>query len=79
MTEQQALEEAKRRWGESGAVRERPATLYKGRAGPGRLARYRFVVGNGRLGSACTIVGQGHSWAEAFEDARPTFAGSPAT
>lgn len=41
------------------------------RVGPGRLARYRYEVGNGGLRRTCTIVGQGDSWAEAFEDARP--------
>ncbi len=71
MTQREAELEAKRRWGSSGAVRLRDETLYKGRSGPGRLARYRFVVGDGRLGPACTFIGQGNSWAEAFADVRP--------
>ena len=71
MTQQEATVEAQRRWGTSGAARLRGPALYKGRSGPGRLARYRFLVGNGRLGPSCTILGQGNSWLEAFEDARP--------
>ena len=71
MNQDQAVQEAKRRWGSSGHVRLRAASLYKGRGGPGRLARYRYVVGNGRLGTECSILGQGNSWLEAFEDARP--------
>jgi hypothetical protein len=76
MTERQAMMEAKRRWGESGVVRLHPPAVDRGRGRPGRLARYRYVVGNGRLGRSCTIVGQGNSWGEAFDDARPrpTFA-----
>jgi hypothetical protein len=70
MTAQEALLEAKGRWGESGSVRLREPS-HRGSAQPGRLARYRFEVGNGDLGAECTIFGQGHSWAEAFEDAQP--------
>ncbi len=69
-TQQQALTEARRRWGPTGAVRLRPPSPHQGRQGPGRLARYRYVVGNGGLGSHCTILGQGDSWSEAFDDAR---------
>jgi hypothetical protein len=71
MTEQQAMVEAKRRWGDTGVVRQRAPSLYKGRGGPGRLARYRYMVGDGQLGARCTIMGQGNSWSEAFDDARP--------
>lgn len=70
MTGREALNEAKRLWGDDGTIRLRPPTPHKGRMGPGRLARYRYEVGNGRLGSNCTIMGQGHSWSEAFADAR---------
>jgi hypothetical protein len=67
MTNEQALAEARRRWGSSGKVRqlgspsERPGTR-------GRLARYRFTVGNNDLGPSCTIKGQGDSWRAAFDD-----------
>jgi hypothetical protein len=71
LTKPQALTEAKRRWGGGGAVRLRPPSLYTEGRGPGRLARYRYMVGNGGLGRGCTIMGQGNSWSEAFDDARP--------
>lgn len=71
MNRQQAEQEAVRRWGPSGRVRLRAEGAFKGRKQAGRLARYRYEVGNGGLGPACTILGQGHSWSEAFEDARP--------
>jgi len=71
MTQQQALAEAVKRWGTTGAVRIRPGPVGK-RTGGGRLARYRFTVGNGGLGKLCTVQGQGDTWREAFEDARPT-------
>lgn len=79
LTEQQALLEARRRWGDTGAVRLRAPPTYKAGRAPGRLARYPYVVGNGRLGPSCTVLGQGNSWAEAFEDAkpRPKFAQRP--
>ncbi len=72
MTQLQALAEAVRRWGPSGAIRLRPAPARKGHPGTGRLARYRFIVGNGGLGKLRTIEGQGDTWLEAFADARPT-------
>ncbi|MBL8952121.1 MAG: hypothetical protein JNK82_15165 [Myxococcaceae bacterium] len=68
MNQREALEEAKRRWGATGAIQLRaPST----NGGTGRLARYRYIVGNGRLGAACSLMGQGNSWVEAFEDVRP--------
>ena len=71
LTEQQALAEARRRWGDTGAVRERPAPVTARSGGVrGRLARYRFVVGNLDLGKHCSVQGQGDSWREAFADAR---------
>jgi hypothetical protein len=78
MTQQDAEHEAQRRWGPSGRARLRAPSLYKGRGGPGRLARYRYVVGNGKLGVNCSILGQGNSWVEAFEDARPRVTGRQA-
>ena len=75
MSREQAEREARRRWGPTGEVRMRGVAQYKSSRGPGRLARYRYVVGNGRLKGACTILGQGNSWREAFEDARPRPAG----
>ena len=70
MTKAQALIEARRRWGDGGAVHMRPAPVNGGSSRRGRLARYRFVVGNGSLGKRCSIQGQGDSWRAAFEDAR---------
>jgi hypothetical protein len=70
MTQLEALEEAKRRWGPTGRARMRGGLGANGRGVPGRLARYRFVVGNGKLGVSCTILGQGDTWAEAFADSR---------
>jgi hypothetical protein len=72
MTAEEAQAEAVRRWGESGAIRTRQDTASTVRNGRGRLARYRFTVGNGYLGKACSVQGQGHTWREAFDDARPS-------
>ena len=70
MTLQQAQAEAVKRWGPSGTVRFLPP-----RSGRplmrGRLARYCCTVGNGFAGSLYSIEGQGHTWREAFSDARP--------
>ncbi len=74
MTEEQALAEAKKRWGASGAIRLRTDSSTSGRVHRGRLARYRCVVGNGGLGKDCSIEGQGDTWEEAFLDARPVTA-----
>jgi hypothetical protein len=74
MTQDDAAKEAVKRWGRSGTVRFRPPAPGRGRDRAGRLARYRYLVGNGHLGSSCTILGQGNSWREAFEDARPRLA-----
>ena len=72
LTEKEALSEARRRWGATGTVRMRPPpTRQEGRQAPGRLAPYRYTVGNGGLGKHCTVLGQGDSWEQAFEDARP--------
>jgi hypothetical protein len=71
MTQDEAAKEAVKRWGPGGKVRFRPPSPGKGRDRGGRLARYRYLVGNGHLGASCTILGQGHSWSEAFDDARP--------
>jgi hypothetical protein len=71
MTQEQAQAEALKRWGPSGAVRLLPASITKSKSGRGRLARYRFIVGNGKLGKACSVQGQGDTWEEAFADARP--------
>jgi len=69
MTEQQALAEAVRRWGATGTIKFRPS---RATGGPrGRLARYCCTVGNGLSGSFYSIEGQGNSWREAFDDARP--------
>ena len=78
LTAQQALMEARRRWGDGGAVRLLPLGRHQGQ-GRGRLARYRYLVGNGRLGLSCTVQGQGDSWSQAFEDAKPrlAFGGPP--
>ncbi len=70
MTEKQALAEARRRWGSSGTIRELTARAEAPSAGRGRLARYRFIVGNAGLGTRCTIQGQGDTWRAAFDDAR---------
>jgi hypothetical protein len=77
MTPLEALEEAKRRWGPSGRARLRGGSGSNARSIPGRLARYRFVVGNGKLGVACSILGQGDSWADAFSDSRPRTVSGP--
>jgi hypothetical protein len=77
MTEEQALAEAVRRWGPSGAIRLRTQSSVSGRVQRGRLARYRCVVGNGGLGKDCSIEGQGDTWREAFLDARPVTASAP--
>jgi hypothetical protein len=69
MTDEQAKQEAQRRWGKSGAVSVRPPSANE-RGGRGRLARYRYSVGNHGLGTACTVKGMGHTWREAFDDAK---------
>ncbi len=75
MTEKQALAEAVRMWGASGAVRLRTDSTSPGRVLRGRLARYRCVVGDGGLGKHRSIEGQGDTWREAFLDARPVASG----
>jgi hypothetical protein len=72
MSDKEALAEAVRRWGSTGAIRLRPDGVSKSKNGRGRLARYRCTVGNGHLGKACSIEGQGDTWEEAFADAKPT-------
>jgi hypothetical protein len=74
MTEKQALAEAVRRWGASGAIRLRTNSSASGRVQHGRLARYRCMVGNGGLGTDCSVEGQGNTWREAFLDAGPVTA-----
>ena len=69
MTLRQAQAEAVRRWGSAGTVTFRAPRV--GRLERGRLARYSCTVGNGLIGSAYSIEGQGHTWREAFSDARP--------
>lgn len=68
MTQEQALAEARRRWSSTGSVRELPERAM-GRVERGRLARYRFIVGNNPPGPRCTVQGQGDSWQAAFADA----------
>ncbi len=65
----QAKAEAVRRWGASAAIDFRPARV--GRISRGRLARYTHIVGNGLSGRYRSVEGQGHTWREAFDDARP--------
>jgi hypothetical protein len=69
MTQRQAQAEAVRRWGASGTIRFRPPLV--ARSQRGRLARYSCTVSNGVEGSFYSIEGQGHTWREAFADARP--------
>lgn len=69
MTQAQAQAEAFRRWGPRGTIKFLPAHVE--RMQRGRLARYSCIVGNGCVGSFYAIEGQGHTWAEAFADARP--------
>jgi hypothetical protein len=61
LTTREAQAEANRRWGACGFVRELRLPVSPG---TGRLARYRFAVGDG-----AAIEGQGDTWREAFEDA----------
>jgi hypothetical protein len=71
MTEDQATAEAVRRWGPTGAIRLRSAAGALGSVKRGRLAPYRCIVGDGRLGKSRTVEGQGDTWREAFLDAKP--------
>jgi hypothetical protein len=68
MTSEQALAEAVRRWGPSASISVHPSRAK--RQQPGRLARYRCTVRNGMAGAFCSVEGQGHTWFEAFADAR---------
>jgi hypothetical protein len=77
MTKKQALTEAVRRWGATGAIRFRPTTSRNGQIGSGRLARYRCTVGDGHLGKYRSIEGQGNTWREAFADAGPIHGRGP--
>ena len=66
MTNQEAWAEAIKRWGSTATIKYFPP-----RSGHrGRLARYTCKVGNGGEG-VTSIEGQGYTWREAFEDARP--------
>lgn len=69
MTDKQALEEARRRWGADAAVHARPPAVHDRGGVRGHLARYRYEVGNCGLGKRCTIRGMGNTWREAFADA----------
>ena len=69
MTRSEALAEAIRRWGPGGRIRFVPGRTNGVQRG--RLARYSCVVGNGLAGSLDSIEGQGNTWREAFDDARP--------
>ncbi|MCA1825831.1 MAG: hypothetical protein LC689_02685 [Myxococcales bacterium] len=66
MTERQARAEAMKRWG-AAAIIQYSAPRSDRR---GRLARYTCKVGNG-AGGGIAIEGQGYTWREAFDDARP--------
>lgn len=69
MTRAEAQAEAFRRWGPNGTIRYVPGHVT--RIHRGRLARYSCIVGNGNAGSFSSVEGQGHTWLEAFADARP--------
>jgi hypothetical protein len=69
MTLAQARAEAVRRWGPSGSIEFRPPRVP--RAQRGRLARYACKVGDGAVGGGGLTEGQGDTWREAFDDARP--------
>jgi len=64
MTRQQALTEARRRWGKKAAVQEMHPSILK--KYPNAL---RFCVGVIFFGMALMVKGQGHNWKECFEDA----------
>jgi hypothetical protein len=68
MTEQQALAEAVKRWGTSATISIHPPRAT--RQQPGRLARYRCTVRSGLTRGSYPVEGQGHTWLEAFADAR---------
>jgi hypothetical protein len=68
MTHEEAQAEALRRWGTAGTIEFFPPRRPRGLRG--RLARYACKVGNGG-GGMCSVEGQGDTWREAFEDARP--------
>ena len=69
MTLGQAKAEAVRRWGASAAIDFHPPRVE--RMSRGRLARYSHIVGNGASGRRASVEGQGHTWREAFANARP--------
>jgi hypothetical protein len=69
MTQSEAQAEAIKRWGPGGRIRFLPCRRSRPRRG--RLARYACVVGNGIALSLDSIEGQGNTWREAFDDARP--------
>jgi hypothetical protein len=70
MTDDEALAEARRRWGEDAKVRHD--------AGPRRLMGRPYAVGY-RHKSVFYVCGEGDSWEEAFQEAgrRPPGAGGP--
>jgi len=68
MTQHEARAEAFRRWGTAGTIEFHPPR--QPRAVRGRLARYACTVGNGGEGFR-SVEGQGDTWREAFDDARP--------
>ena len=69
MTQTEAEKEATRRWGQSGWIWYRPNSHGKGGGRPGRLARYQYLVGSGQRSNPSSILGQGDTWREAFDDA----------
>jgi hypothetical protein len=72
MTDDEALVEARRRWGEDARVRRDP--------GPRRLMGRPCAVGY-RHKSVFYVCGEGDSWEEAFQEAsrRPPAPGAPCT
>jgi hypothetical protein len=60
MTDNEALAEARRRWGDTAKVRHD--------TGPARRGSRPYAVGVRKIG-AFFICGEGDSWEEAFQDA----------
>jgi hypothetical protein len=68
MNTQEALREAKRRWGKTACVEERKknTTLVNPKTGKEFIVRRRFIVGFIAMGIMFDVKGDGDTWADAF-------------
>lgn len=67
MTFDEAMLQARRRWGDRGVVE----VTFTGYVLDGKVS-YRYAVGDAAGGHSWNVQGQGETWEAAFEQADPT-------